>query len=113
MRPWGIVAAILAGLGILILLVYGGNADAFAGRARDGIGERAAQQLVAMPIGLGPDAAVTIVLERGQQPPDEMRPYAGALLPPETVVHTGHGESTTIGAERATVIDRAAELGLV
>ena len=33
-------------------------------------------------------------------------------LPPETLVHTGHGESTTIGAERDTVMDRAAELGV-
>ena len=33
-------------------------------------------------------------------------------LPPETVVHTGHGDSTTIGAERDTVVARAAELGL-
>ena len=33
-------------------------------------------------------------------------------LPPETVVHTGHGESTTIGAEREGGIARAAELGL-
>lgn len=33
-------------------------------------------------------------------------------LPDETVVHTGHGESTTIGAERPGVEDRAAELGL-
>ena len=33
-------------------------------------------------------------------------------LPPETVVHTGHGESTTIGAERDGVLARAAELGL-
>jgi glyoxylase-like metal-dependent hydrolase (beta-lactamase superfamily II) len=33
-------------------------------------------------------------------------------LPPETVVHTGHGESTTIGAEREGVVARAAELGL-
>jgi hypothetical protein len=34
-------------------------------------------------------------------------------LPPETVVHTGHGESTTIGAEHDGVMDRAAALGLV
>ena len=34
-------------------------------------------------------------------------------LPPETVVHTGHGASTTIGAEREGVMDRAAALGLV
>lgn len=33
-------------------------------------------------------------------------------LPPETIVHTGHGDSTTIGAERDTVVARAAELGV-
>lgn len=33
-------------------------------------------------------------------------------LPAETVVHTGHGDSTTIGAERERVESRAAELGL-
>ena len=33
-------------------------------------------------------------------------------LPPDTVVHTGHGDSTTIGAEHDTVMARAAELGL-
>jgi glyoxylase-like metal-dependent hydrolase (beta-lactamase superfamily II) len=31
-------------------------------------------------------------------------------LPDETIVHTGHGESTTIGAERDGVLTRAAEL---
>ncbi len=33
-------------------------------------------------------------------------------LPDETIVHTGHGESTTIGQERAGVVARAAELGI-
>ena len=33
-------------------------------------------------------------------------------LPDHTVVHTGHGDSTTIGAERDRVLERAAELGL-
>jgi glyoxylase-like metal-dependent hydrolase (beta-lactamase superfamily II) len=33
-------------------------------------------------------------------------------LPDETVVHTGHGETTTIGTERAGVLARAAELGV-
>ncbi len=33
-------------------------------------------------------------------------------LPANTVVHTGHGDSTTIGAEYANVMSRAAELGL-
>ncbi|NND74011.1 MAG: MBL fold metallo-hydrolase [Ilumatobacter sp.] len=33
-------------------------------------------------------------------------------LPDDTVVHTGHGDSTTVGAERPGVLGRAAELGL-
>jgi glyoxylase-like metal-dependent hydrolase (beta-lactamase superfamily II) len=33
-------------------------------------------------------------------------------LPDHTIVHTGHGDTTTIGAERAGVLARAAELGL-
>jgi len=33
-------------------------------------------------------------------------------LPDETIVHTGHGDSTTIGAERERVLARAAELGV-
>lgn len=33
-------------------------------------------------------------------------------LPDETIVHTGHGDSTTIGAERPGVEAKAAELGI-
>ncbi len=33
-------------------------------------------------------------------------------LPDHTVVHTGHGDSTTIGAERAGVLHRLHEIGL-
>ncbi|WP_420453769.1 MBL fold metallo-hydrolase [Ilumatobacter sp.] len=33
-------------------------------------------------------------------------------LPEDTVVHTGHGDTTTVGAEREGVLDRAAELGV-
>ena len=33
-------------------------------------------------------------------------------LPDHTIVHTGHGDSTTIGAERDRVLTRAAELGV-
>ena len=33
-------------------------------------------------------------------------------LPDHTIVHTGHGDSTTIGAERGRVLARAAELDL-
>ena len=34
------------------------------------------------------------------------------VLPVQTIVHTGHGDSTTIGAERERVLARAAELGV-
>jgi glyoxylase-like metal-dependent hydrolase (beta-lactamase superfamily II) len=34
------------------------------------------------------------------------------VLPDQTIVHTGHGDSTTIGAERERVLARAAELGI-
>ena len=34
------------------------------------------------------------------------------VLPDETVVHTGHGDSTTIGAERAGVLHQIARLGV-
>ena len=34
------------------------------------------------------------------------------VLPDHTVVHTGHGDSTTIGDERERVLARAAELGV-
>ncbi len=33
-------------------------------------------------------------------------------LPDHTIVHTGHGDTTTIGAERVGVLDRAAQLAL-
>lgn len=46
--------------------------------------------------------------------PTILRSIVGTLLvlPDDTVVHTGHGESTTIGAERERVLARAHELGL-
>lgn len=33
-------------------------------------------------------------------------------LPPDTVVHTGHGDNTTIAAETERVLDRISEPGL-
>lgn len=46
--------------------------------------------------------------------PTIVRSIRDALLtlPDHTVVHTGHGDSTTIGAERERVLARAAELGI-
>lgn len=34
------------------------------------------------------------------------------VLPDETIVHTGHGDSTTIGAEREVIVEQIAELGI-
>jgi hypothetical protein len=86
MSPWGIVAAVLAALAVLVLVAYGGNEDGISGRERDAFAVRSAPQLVAQPVALGPDAAITVVLERGQASPDVVPPYAAALLPPETAV---------------------------
>jgi glyoxylase-like metal-dependent hydrolase (beta-lactamase superfamily II) len=46
--------------------------------------------------------------------PTILRSIVASLLtlPDETIVHTGHGESTTIGAEREVVLTRAAELAI-
>jgi len=33
-------------------------------------------------------------------------------LPDSTIVHTGHGDATSVGDERDRVFDRIAELGL-
>ena len=46
--------------------------------------------------------------------PTILRSIVTALLtlPADTIVHTGHGDSTTIGAERDAVLARAAELGV-
>lgn len=47
--------------------------------------------------------------------PTILRSILGLMagLPDHTIVHTGHGDSTTIGAERPGVEARIAELGLV
>ena len=46
--------------------------------------------------------------------PTILRSIRGILLalPDHTIVHTGHGDSTTIGAERDSVLARVAELGV-
>lgn len=46
--------------------------------------------------------------------PTILRSIRGKLLtlPDNTVVHTGHGKSTTIGAERTRILDRMADLAL-
>ncbi len=76
MKPWSIVVMVIAALAIVVLLIEGGNEHRVAGQAREGADERAAQQLVGMPVGVGPGAAVTMVLERD----DIVPPEAASLL---------------------------------
>ena len=59
-----VVVAIIAALGILILLVYGGESDT-AGREREGFEEGPAQALVAAPAS-DPATVVTAVEEQGR-----------------------------------------------
>jgi hypothetical protein len=70
MRPWSIVAAVIAGLAIVILLAYGADGRDVPGRAKEAADERAAQDLVDLPIAVGPEQTITVVLERNIVPPD-------------------------------------------
>jgi hypothetical protein len=70
MRPWAIVVAVIAGLGILFLIANGSDGRDFSGRDRDAINERALQPLAALPVGLGPAPAIEIVQRKPQLPPD-------------------------------------------
>jgi hypothetical protein len=88
MGPWSIVAAVLAALAILILVAYGGNEDDFSGRERAAVDNRAAQELVALPVALGADPALTIVIDR-QMAPEEV---AALLQEARDLVATAAGQ---------------------
>jgi hypothetical protein len=68
MRPWAIVVAVIAGLGILFLIANGSDGRDFSGRDRDAINERTLQPLVALPVALGPEPAIAIVQQKPQLP---------------------------------------------
>jgi type VI protein secretion system component VasA len=68
MRPWAIVIAVIAGLALVFLVVYGSNGRDFSGRDRDALNERALQPLVALPVALGPAPAIAIVQQKPQLP---------------------------------------------
>jgi hypothetical protein len=68
MRPWAIVVAVIAGLGILFLIANGSDGRDFSGRDRDAINERTLQPLAALPVAIGPEPAITIVQRIPQLP---------------------------------------------
>src|SRR5215207_2160682 len=68
MRPWAIVVAVIAGLGILFLIANGSDGRDFSGRDRDAINERTLQPLAALPVALGPEPAISIVQQKPQLP---------------------------------------------
>src|SRR5215218_5122433 len=60
-----VVVAILAALGILILLADGGESD-ISGREREAFEEGPAQPLAAAPVGVDPAPVIAIVEEQGR-----------------------------------------------
>ena len=60
-----VVVAVIAALGILILLANGGESD-ISGREREGFEEGPAQPLAAAPVGQDPAPVIAIVEEQGR-----------------------------------------------
>ena len=79
------VAGILAALGILLLLAYGGESDV-SGREREGFEEGPAQALVAAPAA-DPAPVITVVEEQGRD-----------RLPAETLAQLTEVRELLIGA---------------
>jgi hypothetical protein len=61
------VVAAIAALGIVLLLGWGGEDHEVFGQDREGFEERAAQVLVAAPVGLDPAPVITTVVERDRE----------------------------------------------
>ena len=68
MRPWAIVFAVIAGLALVFLVVYGSDGRDYSGRDRDALNERAVLPLAALPVTLGPAPAIAIVQQKPQLP---------------------------------------------
>ncbi|MFL5759660.1 MAG: hypothetical protein ACJ789_07975 [Thermomicrobiales bacterium] len=70
MKLWSWIFVVIAAVGIVVLIVYGDDSRRTAGREREGVDERAAQELAAMPELLGPDTAISVVLQQPNVPQD-------------------------------------------
>lgn len=116
MRPWSIVAAVIAALAIVVLLAYGADGRDVSGRGREGADERAAQQLVGVPVGVGSEQAITMVLDLSIVPPEAAANLSEArdLLmaaedqPPEQARATYQQALDKVDAASAS-IDKAAD----
>src|SRR5215213_11856884 len=60
-----VVVAVLAALGIILLLANGGESD-ISGREREGFEEGPAQPLAAAPVGQDPAPVIAVVEEQGR-----------------------------------------------
>jgi hypothetical protein len=70
MKLWSWVLVLIAAAGIVLLIIYGDDSRRTSGREREGVDERAAQELAALPAILGPDQAITVVLQQPNVPQD-------------------------------------------
>jgi hypothetical protein len=70
MKPWQIVCGVLAAFAILFLIGSGSDGRDNSGRAREGVDERAAQDLAAAPVLTGPAPAMTLMLNSQHAPAD-------------------------------------------
>jgi hypothetical protein len=104
MKLWSWIFVIVAAAGIVLLIVYGDDSRRTSGREREGVDERAAQELAAMPAILGPDAAISVVLQQPNVPQDIAGPLdqARQLLATATSQPADQAK-TTLGQARDQV----------
>jgi hypothetical protein len=101
MKLWSWVLVLIAAAGIVLLIIYGDDSRRTSGREREGVDERAAQELAAMPAILGPDQAITVVLQQPNVPQD----IAGPLDQARQLLATAASQppdqaKTTLGQAR-------------
>ena len=68
MRVWAWIAGILAGIGLIVLLGWGDDGRAVAGRDREAFEERSAQVLVPAPAAVGTDVTLSYAVTSSSTP---------------------------------------------
>ena len=70
MRVWAWIAGILAGIGLIVLLGWGDDGRAVAGRDREAFEERSTQALVPAPVAVGTDVTLNLAVTSSETPPE-------------------------------------------
>src|SRR5262245_43307430 len=101
MKLWSWILVIIAAAGIVLLIIYGDDSRRTSGRERESVDERAAQTLAALPASLGPDAAISVVLQQPNVPQDIAGPLDQARqLLATAASQQGDEAKTTLGQAR-------------